>query len=696
MKVKEKRKSKNKTQDNIKKQSSLSVLESSSSSKRNSNSDINNPGGDSFSPIILASKSLSTGSIESSTTSGDITPPFNNNIDHSDLQATLTSPQTSLNISNSSISIIAMSATTTATNYPNGNSSMNNSNNTTTNNTSAAQQQQLIKKQQEQQEMEITKTFLSEIQKLERLLQDLIIQRNTNTRKPIISTDEREFVREIENDSNDAELKREEDLLKTIIESKKADFRLFVAASDKNNKNGTIIKKSAFLKSGAALVIFPTVVEEKFCSSLPLIDIETCSNSNSNNCSNRLSVNSNGSNSSINSSNSNKPVNSNNNSSNLDESSDTNHDTTDNNNNNNNDNDNNDKDDIISTICGPLPDLPEDTHVYKDLICAKSGSSYPKHFTGRRIGDPICDRFKVLIFKDKLIVSLADGCNWGRLPYEAATKATDSFLLFLEENVHEINTIRKAGSFLLAAMTAAHKGIIAGKAEVYESGTTTLIGGLLTRIKSESNIKRMSSLTYMGKDHVDATWVFTGVTLGDCKAFHYSKKHRTFSDITKGNRQNLTDARDPGGRLGPYIRLGEPDLRNLEVFYKFCDQGDLILLLSDGVHDNLDPQQLGVNPTELGIEADTWEKAGQLFPSETEDAKSDYRKRWLSDHFQTEEQLEPTFISNTLLKHCTVTTQSSRDFMEQNTSKKLPSDYTLYPGKMDHNTCVCFKVGSFN
>jgi len=677
------------------------VLESSSNSNSSSNNSNNNNGvggGDNFSPIILANKSLSTSSIESSTTSGDITPPNNNNnnnnldnsINSSSLQATITTPQhhpTSLgrNLSNTSISV-AMSATTTSTtNNNNGSSNYNN------NDTVQQQQQLLIKKQQEQQEMEITKTFLSEIQKLERLLQDLIIQRNTNTRKPIISTDEREFVREIENDSNDAELKREEDLLKTIIESKKADFRSFIAASDKNNKNGTIIKKSAFLKSGAALVIFPTVVEEKFCSSLPLIDIETCSNNNSNtSCNNRLSINSNSSSNSSNNSNNNNNNNNNSVNSNFENNNNNNSE----NSNNNNSNNSCDKDDhIISTICGPLPDLPEDTQTFKDSICAKSGSSYPKHFTGRRIGDPICDRFKALIFKDRLLVALADGCNWGRLPYEAATKATDAFLLFLEENYHEINTIRKAGSFLLAAMTAAHKGIIAGKAEVYESGTTTLIGGMLTKIKNQS--KRVSALTTYHMD-VDASWVFTGVTLGDCKAFHYSRKHKKFCDITKGNRQNLTDARDPGGRLGPYIRLGEPDLRNLEVFYKFCDQGDLILLLSDGVHDNLDPQQLGVNPSDLGVQADTWEKAGQLFPSETEDAKSDYRRKWLSDHFQTDEQLEPIFISDTLLKHCTVTTQSSRDFMEQNTSKKLPSDYTLYPGKMDHNTCVCFKVGDFN
>lgn len=53
----------------------------------------------------------------------------------------------------------------------------------------------------------------------------------------------------------------------------------------------------------------------------------------------------------------------------------------------------------------------------------------------------------------------------------------------------------------------------------------------------------------------------------------------TTTDITEGNRQNLTDARDPGGRLGPYLE-SEPDLRNLHLYYHIAEPGDLILLVS--------------------------------------------------------------------------------------------------------------------
>lgn len=31
--------------------------------------------------------------------------------------------------------------------------------------------------------------------------------------------------------------------------------------------------------------------------------------------------------------------------------------------------------------------------------------------------------------------------------------------------------------------------------------------------------------------------------------------------------------------------------------------------------------------------------------------------------------------------------------MEKNPTKKLPSDYTAFPGKLDHASCVCLRVG---
>ncbi|GAM21594.1 hypothetical protein SAMD00019534_047690 [Acytostelium subglobosum LB1] len=586
------------------------------------------------------------------------------------------------------------------------------------------------------------KTLLSEIQFLERLLQDQISMRNSTTRANKQSSGE--LLREGE--AEDDELRRYEEQLKRIIEAKKADFRVLAENDRDKDKQQDRKPRPAFLKSGTAISIFPSVIEERLCSSLPLVRIEKIKIKRLQQQHEQELLHSQQQQGqglghedtaelylhelattqqpdSSNSSSSNKDSNSDDNDSTVSGHSGLEH--------------SQEHPPITSsieeldisisqadlselrsllpkplaTLVGPGADLPDDEQNFHNIVCCKSNSSYPMNEScGKRQGDPICDKFKAAVYRDNMIVSLADGCNWGRLPFEAATRATDAFMSFMEENYHEINTVRKAGSFLLGAITAAHKGIISGRSELWESGTTTLIGGLLSKIKKEksegTDFKSMSSLKFID---VESDWVFTGVTLGDCKAFHYSSKCNVFSDITKGNRQNLSDARDPGGRLGPYIGEGQPDLRNLAVFHKFCDQDDVILLLSDGVHDNLDPQQLGLSPRDLGVDCDSWDIAGQKLPVETDRVKNEFRNKWLLDHLTTtttdggqdnniisRQILPPQQIASTLLKHCVETTQTSRDFMENNSTKKLPSDYKLYPGKMDHNTCVCFRVGANN
>lgn len=348
----------------------------------------------------------------------------------------------------------------------------------------------------------------------------------------------------------------------------------------------------------------------------------------------------------------------------------------------------------VVTIEGPIE--IGDVHSVGDRMCASAMSTYPRvPGTDSRQGDPICDRYKAHLHSNGSIMALADGCNWGRLPYEAAVRATETFVDFLAQNVGHITSLRGAGPFLLAALTRAHNSITEGR-EIWDSGTTTLIGGLLLPLAGAS----------------EGRWAFVCVSLGDCKAFHYSQRTRTFVDITKGNRRNLTDAKDPGGRLGPYIDVGQPDLRNLHLYYQLADPGDLIFLVSDGVHDNLDPQQLGTTPGEADIaNTVTWEEAEKVSPKAVEAFKDGFRMKWLHDTFNKENghkddaeipidksddngsNVTPQQIVDVLLRHAVDITRSSRDFMERYPSKRLPPDFKTYPGKMDHVSCVCVRVG---
>ncbi len=81
-------------------------------------------------------------------------------------------------------------------------------------------------------------------------------------------------------------------------------------------------------------------------------------------------------------------------------------------------------------------------------------------------------------------------------------------------------------------------------------------------------------------------FIFVGVSLGDCKAFHLSSEGK-FTEITEGNRRNVSDASDPGGRIGSYKDDGSPDLRNLSSYFYPCSTNDTIIFMTDGVYDNL-------------------------------------------------------------------------------------------------------------
>ena len=189
-------------------------------------------------------------------------------------------------------------------------------------------------------------------------------------------------------------------------------------------------------------------------------------------------------------------------------------------------------------------------------------------------------------------------------------------------------------------------------------------------------------------------WGFVFGSIGDCKAFLISSTHGTVIDMTDSNRAGVMNAKDPGGRLGPYLDGALPDLRNLSLYYRPCEEGDIIVFLSDGVHDNFDPQLLGKTPHDLGVEnVLDW----RLLDREVgERLKTSYRERKMLEVIAPNgEQLGSLTVSeinDRIIQYCIDLTQLSRTYMETNPGLELPEDYVSYPGKMDHTTCVCLAV----
>jgi len=357
----------------------------------------------------------------------------------------------------------------------------------------------------------------------------------------------------------------------------------------------------------------------------------------------------------------------------------------------------------IASIAGPSRDCFQ--HAFKDLVMAKSVSAYPqKVLQGTtnsdgspillevREGDPICDQYALLAFENRVMVAVADGCNWGEEPRLAAEKASYIFIDYLKKHQKDISDLRDTVPLILRAFMAAHNTIIDGYSmdNIYQAGTTTMIAGMCFELLSP----------YQGFSHA-----FVFVSLGDCKAYHLRMRSGDITDLTDDNRNNILDAKDPGGRIGPHLEGGQPDLRNLSVFWVPCDAEDILFLTTDGVHDNLDPQHLGKLPSELNltIPNDSWSSLDpQKDPGTYEQArkaKSAFIKSFINNLIGVENPVTqvnrptPALLTERLITHCLSTTESSRSFMEKNYGKKLPPDFKQYPGKMDHVTCCAFRAG---
>jgi len=355
-------------------------------------------------------------------------------------------------------------------------------------------------------------------------------------------------------------------------------------------------------------------------------------------------------------------------------------------------------DEQVSFLCtdSAIPSLKfdefpdnENMLLFREVVAGQTISTYPTiSGDGQRSGDPICDHWAIRCFQNRIIVCLADGCGWGERSRQAAILAVDGFIEYMTKHQQEIADVKEIGTQLLGAFATAHKKLIEKEDEI---GTTTLIGGVLLEI--DKNNERWSP-----------SWEFVCASVGDCKAFHVSSSSRPkpgkqradpgmvdVMDITARNRPS-TDPKDPGGRLGPYLEGGQADLRNLMIFCASCEPGDFLVLMSDGCHDNFDPECLGICPKDLPkwfqfSPSDTWKN----IPSEKAlKAKELYMLKLMEKKLHN--VCTPADITNRILEHCLSTTEAGRKFMKSS-GKKLPDDYEKFPGKMDHTSCVTLKVG---
>jgi hypothetical protein len=416
---------------------------------------------------------------------------------------------------------------------------------------------------------------------------------------------------------------------------------------------------------------------------------------------------------------------------------------------------------------------------------------------------------------------------------------------YMDENHSCIESSGLAGHAILRAFTQANESIVTrrnlGDTPWWSAGTCTFLGGVLLQLdtstaRSPSGPTSSASSSAAGTATAPSSsapcWQFVCASVGDCKAFLYRPSAHDierstpaelvgeFRDITESNRTDLRDASDCGGRMGPFLSEGRPDLRNLQLYSCDCREGDYLILVSDGVHDNLDLTTSGVHGETLPVNicyGQPWEElaeqnlerakdnylrwkaqqvlyaqlhppadadpvveesvdrllAGELLSAEVQSAdgtepgsgtaslvssssnvlalardSDDERTEEASDDERTEEasdleseasadrlgarssgsvststsipastctsatgslcmdavaselrtlvqrrQHDCASILEAFLRNSLRNTHRCRSFMETNPGARQPTDYYAYPGKMDHTTCVCVRVG---
>ena len=126
------------------------------------------------------------------------------------------------------------------------------------------------------------------------------------------------------------------------------------------------------------------------------------------------------------------------------------------------------------------------------------------------------------------------------------------------------------------------------------------------------------------------------VSVGDTKTYLLTNTGGKIvsTDLTAESRANSKNASEPGGFIGPYdSEKRSPDTSNLSLnCVELPPAGEyMVLTLSDGIHDCMDPEQLKLSPhkagLEVGVDIPENSKWSDLEPSLRNEIKAVYSQK---------------------------------------------------------------------
>jgi len=329
---------------------------------------------------------------------------------------------------------------------------------------------------------------------------------------------------------------------------------------------------------------------------------------------------------------------------------------------------------------------------------------------GKRAGQPNADSFYAEAYYNSLIFGVADGIGWG-VP---SRRASQSALLGFMMAINEYYSKRKGSQIDTISMAqACYSGIELGHSCVFSNteSKTTFCGGILVKLDDfeeenftdSSEDSSVSDSSECSDDNVPR-WIFVGISVGDSLIYRYSTSTMEVKELTVSDRTG--GVRDAGGHLGGK----EPDLKNMAYHCCLANEGDLFIAVSDGVHDNLDPEVLKCPLSESGFEipdgVEDWEDLNTI---EKNEKKRRFKEEKLLEIIESVNEVSPRAVTDAIISEIEEITRAQRkgyeegsrlqrdwDKMEEterNDLNKWVQETLKSPkGKFDHVTCLCVEV----
>lgn len=304
-----------------------------------------------------------------------------------------------------------------------------------------------------------------------------------------------------------------------------------------------------------------------------------------------------------------------------------------------------------------------------NCVYGMSLSLYEEDETTQIIGDPIADVYGAVVRRNNVVLAVADGVSWGKKPRLAARCAARAAIEHVSEHIDDINKV----SMSSAIFDVLKKSLLASQECIMENrATLTTLSVVVVCPLAESS----------------QCWGVFVASVGDSPVFVYSPNLNATIEMTIGSNPSngIRDPKNSGGALGPAVGIN-PDLENLSFSFLPVLRDDVVLLMTDGVSDNL----LNTERTE----SNTFNTA-----------VSDNIAAVLNTHYNEEKEgMSAQSIAACLMNRVVEKTEERRQFnrhcikkgievkVKAKEDKEFAEVVSNISGKLDHATVLTYQIG---